>query len=307
MESKLLCLKLISPLIKRPPEQSLILFCDPRGGSTWLAEVLSKKMSCFIYWEPLAEINNPLLKELNFGWRQYIPINTIWVEAKKLFDLLFSAKFFTENTIGKFTIKQYIKSEFPLIKVCRANHALKWLLNQYKFKKRPIYLLRHPFAVVLSQLKQGGWDFKFEGFQIPNMPYNFPYTQHQEFLNSLGSKEEVLCAVWCITNRDNFDIPEDKLNILYYENLVIDSNKYFKRIFNEYGFEFDKIIEDNISKPSSTNVDYIGDSDSELQLSKWQRSFTSQQVENLQRVLNYFEIKIYSMESIYPILSNAKH
>lgn len=52
--------------------ESLLLFCEARGGSTWLMEVLEKILPVCVNWEPLHPTNGVVPSELNLGRRPYI-------------------------------------------------------------------------------------------------------------------------------------------------------------------------------------------------------------------------------------------
>ena len=53
-------------------ENSIIIFSEARGGSTWLMEILSTIPKTAINWEPLHVKNGVVPKKLNWGWRPYI-------------------------------------------------------------------------------------------------------------------------------------------------------------------------------------------------------------------------------------------
>lgn len=63
------------------------IFSSPRGGSTWLMEVIQQITKEPVIFEPLfIGIKKHPLNKINFGWRQYIPEDAIWEEAKIIFD-----------------------------------------------------------------------------------------------------------------------------------------------------------------------------------------------------------------------------
>ncbi len=65
------------------PQSAISLFCDPRGGSTWLAETLNCIPKSTIIDEPLHLGNIKKNSHLKFGWRQYIPEEEPWPLAKQ--------------------------------------------------------------------------------------------------------------------------------------------------------------------------------------------------------------------------------
>ena len=182
------------------PESNLLIFSDPRGGSTWLSEILKSIPNTFVYWEPLHVNHNKEIKSMRFGWRQHIPAEANWEEARRIFDRILSIELVNDWLFQKTKLREVQKGEVPIIKICRGNSLLPWLVRQYQFKYKPVYLLRHPFAVAASQLKQGGWDEIPEKFEIPQMRFNEEYIKHKRFLKSLNTKAEVLVANWCMSN-----------------------------------------------------------------------------------------------------------
>jgi len=69
---------------------AILLFSDPRGGSTWLTEILMKAINPAVIWEPLSPGINSEFKKLGFPPRQFIPEEDEWPEAKEAFQELFS-------------------------------------------------------------------------------------------------------------------------------------------------------------------------------------------------------------------------
>ena len=84
----------ISKTKKFPVNYALLICGDPRGGTTWLAELIKLLPETAMLWEPLAVANVKQFKSLGFQWRQYIPEHESWPEAKALFEDLFAADSF---------------------------------------------------------------------------------------------------------------------------------------------------------------------------------------------------------------------
>lgn len=80
------------PQLQFETSKHVLLFSDPRGGSTWLAEVLCKATQKPMIFEPLHLKNVSKVREIGFGWRQHIPEDADWPEAKSFFQNLFSKK-----------------------------------------------------------------------------------------------------------------------------------------------------------------------------------------------------------------------
>ncbi|MEQ8648604.1 MAG: hypothetical protein RIC06_15550 [Cyclobacteriaceae bacterium] len=291
--SKYWGVKAVSKLKTFDPRNNFYIFSDPRGGSTWLAELIQAVPSSAILWEPLHLEYNRIFRDLGFQWRQYIPEDEAWVEARKAFDRHFEGKEWNIFSSQMTYFSDLLFAERLLVKICRGNRLLPWLTKQYEFKYKPIYMIRHPFAVVDSQLKQGGWDANWKSFKLPDSPYVDFELKHADFLGSLESKEELLTANWCISNKqtlENVRHGVDWINVKY-ESLFLNPEDNLKIIFDQWNLELpDKI---DFSKNSRTSLGTYT-KDKMKQLSKWKTHFDSQQIDQMLRVVDYFQIKQYS-------------
>lgn len=298
LECKLVVLRLLIKVKKITPEESIIISSDPRGGSTWLSEIINSIPNSVVYWEPLNLDCNRYLRELHFSWRQHIPFDEEWPEAKSAFDRILSLKVINNWTTQKIEVRSFMKSRFRIIKFCRANNLILWLVNQYDFKFKPILLLRHPFSVVLSQMKHGGWTSTKNRFRFVDSPFNERIASHKNFLQDLTSREEVLVANWCLANYDVL-IKNEKVLKIHYEDILLNPDRFIHEVFEEWNLNIPDKIWENIESVSSTNVDYVKNNH-EKQLGKWKNEFTVHQIENMQNILDYFGVTTYSKNSVFP-------
>lgn len=285
--------ELISKFRSFDPRNNFYIFSDPRGGSTWLSELIQTVPFCAILWEPLHLEYSRVFRDLGFQWRQYIPEDEIWVEARKAFDQHFEGKEWNIFSSQMTHFSDLLFAERLIVKVCRGNRLLPWLTKQYEFKYKPIYMIRHPFAVVYSQLKQGGWDASWESFKLPNSPFIDFEKQHFDFLGNLKSKEELLVANWCISNKqtlENVRSGVDWINIKY-EDLFLNPDDTLKLVFDQWRLEFPSNMD--FSKNSRTSLGTFT-KDKMRQLSKWKNHFDSRQIDQMLRIIDYFQIKQYS-------------
>ncbi|MGZ8223842.1 MAG: hypothetical protein ACXW0H_01895, partial [Methylobacter sp.] len=156
----------------RDPSGQFVIFSDPRGGSTWLTEIIATIPGTEILWEPLHLARVPEFAKLSFAWRQHIPEDQEWEDAYVLFNKLFSGRLLNHWICSQTTPLRLQKAESLIVKFCRANALIPWLTKQFSFHHAPVYMIRHPFSVVASQLEWGAWDDAFTGFHIPDSPHN---------------------------------------------------------------------------------------------------------------------------------------
>jgi len=284
------------------PLDNYLIFSDPRGGSTWLTEIIKEGVSQPILWEPLHLGFMKQFENIGFGWRQYIPEEVQWNEAKQQFDRLFSGKILNTWLTQMTNIQELLGAEAFIVKFCRGHMLLPYLVHNYTFKHAPIHLIRHPFAVVSSQLKHGAWNYDFTKYTIPDIPYNEVYKEHEEYLGSLKTHEEALTASWCIANKVPLSHTGNntKWITLSYEELLLDPEKSVQRIFDRWNIDCD-IKALNLTKRSVTTKAGSPISAKE-QLGYWKKNLKDDQIGRMKAVLNYFEITAYN-DSVEPLIT----
>lgn len=270
------------------PSGNYYIFSDPRGGSTWLTEILMRALKLPVIWEPLHLEYHLNLKSLNIGWRTFLQSGDGWPEFKRVMEQVLSGNILNHNLCHLNRPGDYKQASNALVKFCRANGIYPWLAHHIGFDNKPVHLLRHPFAVAVSQMKQGGWDFKFDGIKIPTTPYNSYYLKHEKFLLSLSTKLESLVAYWCMGNTVMMQY-ESTLIRVYYEDLYLNPQQEVHRILDVWGIAYN-LAEDELTQLSKTTVDFS----QSKQLSKWTSYLDQSQIRSMMRVLDYFEMDCYS-------------
>ncbi|ARN76531.1 hypothetical protein BST97_00105 [Nonlabens spongiae] len=277
---------------------NFLLFADPRGGSTWFSECLVSILNKPLIWEPLHLKRVEELKPLKFGWRQYVGEDCSEIEIKNFFSKLFEGRLKSDWLYNHTSLWKLYTSNSAIFKFCRGNQLLPYLVEVFDLKYKPIYFIRHPFAVVASQLKQGGWSNTSTGFSSNEIDHDPLKRRHREFLLSLTTKEEVLTANWCIVNK----VPlEHKLNnikwiTITYEEFLQDPEKTFRRIQKEWNKNLDTTKVD-FNKNSVTSIEEVT-TESKLQLAKWKNQLSELQIWRMLKVLRYFDIEIYSEDAL---------
>ena len=148
-------------------------------------------------------------------------------------------------------------------------------------------------------MKHPGWDPRsFEGYKIPDSPYNEPYLEHRDFLSSLTTTEEAMVATWCLPNTIPLRHPaRNKAWItVYYEHLLTEPEQELDRIFGSWGLPVPERAMEQVGMPSRTALESTFLESAESQLTKWTRSLDRTQIERMAAVLEYFEIHEYGPE-----------
>lgn len=174
---------------------------------------------------------------------------------------------------------------------------LPWLCNSFEIPP-PIFLIRHPCAVIASQIKYG-WANAQYAPESP--PYLDSYPLFHAALSQLGSDVEYLAAAWAL---DQLPVllhkkPHPWL-IITYEELFLRPEKTIRKICEQLDLEIDiEQAVDKLNIPSSV-VSRTGISG----LSGWKRQLTSEQIDKILRTVNTFGIEFYDSqdEGDYDIL-----
>lgn len=282
------------------PAEALTIFSDPRGGSTWITELVTQIPGTAVAWEPLHVQLTPGIEEIGFQWRQHIPEDATWDEAEALFERILRGRVLGRHTGQTRYIPSFTRAEQLLVKFCRGTALLPWFVRTFAPRYAPLYFLRHPFAVAASQLKFGAWDQHSTTFHVPEGRYTEVYTRHADFLGTLSSRAETLVALWCITNGVPLHHPanNERWITVTYERLLLDPEPTLQRVFDRWGIPMPEAALDRVREASATTKDATFEQSLDAQLAKWRTQFSDDEIGRLTRILDYFEIDLYTADPI---------
>lgn len=298
----------INKLSKSTP--NLSVFASPRGGSTWLAETLKTLTDATLVWEPLFvynkyKINNfnpfafPERQKSGMGWHQYIPENETWDEAEDFFEKLFNKEIVNLKLYRFNDLSKIKESKTFLYKFCFGNNVLPWLVDKYDIN--PVLLVRHPCAVVASQLNYRAFDW-----HKTNLKYNYNmvkfkefYDPYREVLDTISCVEERLAADWAMTvltplkNKKN----DVKWVTTAYEDLLINPDQVISKIKSRYNLEWDETkLDEIIRKQSFTKSSFENNSNSKNKLSSWKKNLTTKQIDTIINFTQRLGVDFYSSD-----------
>lgn len=282
---------------------SLIISSEPRSGSTWLMEMLLKIEFTITNSEPLHVTGGPVPPRLNWGWRPFIKENDNNDEFREEMEKILTLKTYNQWTLGyNQSILKALRSKMVLTRFCRAHLSLPWMVNQFQFNYKPIYLIRHPIAVALSQIENFHINKPFSEYVIPECINNERYINNFAYLNNLKTNLERQIATWCIHNVEIINHPRRQEWIpIFYEDLILNPEANLNRISEEWNLKInmDSI---NFSTPSASNYLNSFQADKMKQLSKWKKRLSSDELLKIQAIFDHYNLKIYHTSSVLPIL-----
>ncbi len=269
-----------------------------RGGTTWLSELLYSPDKCLV-WEPLLYQELQKYKRPEFykelGIVPYIPEDEKWEDAQEYFSLLLTGKiqsFYTAKSHQSANRNLFIADKL-LIKFCRANLLLPWLTKNFDIK--PIYLIRHPLAVVASQLRHPGYqsmDIKEHIFKINHPKYNDIFEKYRYLMVKINSRESLFAHWWAIQQILLLNHPEkdSRWVTVSHEKLHRYPAEELNRIAEFCSIEIPKDWEKRIRKPSQTAQDF-SETD---HVSGWKKYLSKEQVSEILDIVHAYGIGLYT-------------
>ncbi|WP_274475275.1 sulfotransferase family protein [Mangrovimonas aestuarii] len=299
----------IAPLLKTKKfnsTESIVIFSEARGGSTWLMEMLRDSLDLCINWEPLHPELGAVPKDYSLGNRPFIIENDPNFRYKELFKDIFEFKTHAFWNRKYLTLTQLIRGKQVLVKFVRANLLVPYILKNFNFKYPPIFLLRHPIDVCLSKIRVNHKSLvNTHEMEIPNWLNNDRFVKHKDYVDKLETRLEKEIAVWCINNAPVLNkLAYYNLHTIFYSDILIDPKKEMEKLFINYQIDNyeEKLSKINFRKASSTNnrKGFGYQSDVTGQLYKNFEALDLEMKNRIQEIFDYFDLKVFTAYSPLP-------
>jgi hypothetical protein len=293
-------------------KDTILVVGAPRSGTSWLMEILGNIPKVIYNFEPFNAIWYVKPQKLGFHNRVYLPPDKDWVELENYLKLIFNGGLVSFQYIYHFSPRYLMKillGNRVIVKSIRINRILPWLTKRFQLENI-FFIIRHPCAVISSQIKTGVY-----GYHNAYPPYKniFPNREQvieeasnikgidKNFINKIKNyktQEEILAAVWCIDNYIPISMPKPyPWDFIFYENLVNNGENEITRIFNKIGIKnIPQSAYLSLKKPSLlAPLDELKQvTKNSFQLSKWKKTLSEKQIENILKVVSDFGFDFYS-------------
>jgi hypothetical protein len=273
---------------------NISVFSSPRGGSTWVGELMCAMPDSFFVFEPLfLTPPYPEMKDVGFRWNPHIPEDTEWPEAEEYFRKLFnrevgslrSLRIYFHNHIPDITQAKYF-----IYKECNSNMLLPWLVK--RFDINPIYVVRHPCAVVASQLRYKFWDRLIDNPRAPLVDetsrFKHEDSRYTDLLKVIKYPEERIALEWAFNNSLILDHPDNNVKwiTVAYERMYNKPEVEINRIFGRLGLpvpaEIMKKVKNVSNSALQSSVQRIADGS---QIGAWRDELGPKRVANILNIL----------------------
>jgi hypothetical protein len=282
----------------------------PRSGTTWLAETLSVQIGAKMLDEPLHLSRYPYLKnEAGIGWRPSLDANDVNQSLKIHLEEALAGQlpglytFPSPHLIDQ--LKTYLTGNKLIVKTVRSGQLVSWLGEHFNHVRGLVYTLRHPCAVVASQLHYEHGEWRNRSTSSASVPFleRLPRCKADSIrvaLEQVDTIEEVLAIQWCV---DNYLAVEKGISpfrgtFTTYEELLLNPKSELERILGTLGYK-EEGSEDVYDKPSHSASKDLHDP--RKQLSKWRNKLNANQIDRILNAVDAFGIKVYT-DSLTPHL-----
>jgi len=305
-----------------------------RSGTTWVQDVLAASNSLRAVFEPLhpdvfhdagrhahAYRNSRVEDAALYEFLQRFfseDFHSLWADYRIRLDLLIP-RFRDPDSWGRnkrylrrirgagenyFRFRAQRRFDRRIVKLVRANMMLSWLRE--KWDARIVFLIRHPAAIVLSQMKSPSiW--KPHGRIACYRADSQLLDELNESTRQLVFEElddlEAVTLSWCIENTIAFEQAEEQgICVVYYEHLVEKGLPEWNRIMTALGLEVAPDAE-LIARPSQqTSGDQALDSDLVSQYASWMNRIDDNSAARIQKVLDATKTGIYRIDQALPLM-----
>lgn len=285
-------------------ETRILVTGSNRSGSTWVGKVLAthNKVDNIIeplnlnrikqfgvidydYWYPKIDRENPASAEIGFLINYYLKANysTFFTEMFKSYEghnLLSSSK------------KRLRRAGRPikLLKDPTALFSVPWLVEEFKVK--PIILIRHPAAYVLS-IKEKNWWFDFDNMLKQTHFFNGELeslkAEVAEFKKYENSKDIIDNAslLWKVFYAQVKEYQNAHPNWFYitHETLSMEPLKYFEELYQYLGLEFRDTTKHYILETTQSSKKEEFKRDAKKNAEKWMHSLSDSEKKRIYKIV----------------------
>ena len=282
--------------------QTTVLYSSGRSGSTWLSEILGSVPRTRLIFEPFHPVRG-LAELAEYRYRYIEPGRDVPV-LSAVYDAILNGERATPWTEHLNSPATMIYKR-RLVKLVRANLLFPWLANRYPDQKH-VLLLRHPAAVVLSQVRNG-WNLssarireQAELLQLPAINalgrFDWPTSG---FLSNL--------VFWAAENRVAIDHAlRSNTMIVFYEHICLSPTEVLDELSRFLGLSLPTAALERLDKVSWSSSTDIGSMSVTEKISRWKGDLTGEQNIQVAQVLESCGLdEFYSLEST-PVASGME-
>ena len=230
------------------PARTLFLAGSPRSGTTWLAEIINHDNRYRTIFEPFRPARVTLTR--NFRSRQYLRPGTDDPALTVPIDRILAGRIRDPWTDQHNT---RLLANRRLVKDPWSSLMLGWMSQRYPLMPM-VLVIRHPCAVVSSQLAMGAWKWHvdLEDVLSQGSLVEDHLAPHLDAVRAAETVFERHVVLWCIENLVALSHLEGRrAHVVFYEDLCLDPIPQLERLFAFVGMPFDPAAGPDMLRPSA--------------------------------------------------------
>lgn len=300
-------IKTISNIHLQGNKKNIFLFATPRGGSTWVMEILASQPGMKYYDEPFSVRRDNVIKDGRFTcWEDLMP------DAMRDADIINYINELNHNKVGLMNPPPFRKHHrFFTNRIVFKIHELEHLINEVKdsCNGQVLYLLRHPIPISLSRNV-----FSRQELFLQSQYYCERYINNEQKKEGLsivekGTHLQKGTLAWCLENLIPLKYSEtsDWL-FMTYEEILLNPVKSCKTMATKLALpDIEKMhmavdlpsVNINMSAKDTHNI--LQDDNSERRrlklVTKWKEKVTESDKKACSDILDLFGLDVYSPNS----------
>lgn len=277
----------------------IVISGSPRSGTTWIAETLAAIYKTKrVIWEPL-QGGNRASHKLNLSKRPYIAHNAS-PNVYHFFNSLLTGQqmngYLLRLQKNPKNIYSLLSNSQLIIKFIQGNGLLGYLHRTFNIPK-PLVIIRHPCAVVSSQMKM--WPSENHPYIDPALIHIYP--EIKKVINNLRkvSTPERFAMTWAgdvLAAKNSLN----QVNLVYYEDIVMNGAKALESTFQSWGWKtVPSELNEKLLNRSSTTYSWASLESSESKLSRWKKNLGNTSAQKILETVKKMGVKDYN-ESLFP-------
>ena len=287
--------------------KNVFLFAIPRGGSTWVMELLQTQPGYKIENEPF-DLRNKLVRD-HTGISEWKELYNSGIEEKikPYIELKCKGKLLS-STPPIFEPYHRLITHATIFKIL---HAFEDKINWFRdsFNGKVVFLIRHPIPVSISR----GNCPRIDTFIESDYKNHFEkeHLQYAEKIIKNGSMLERVVLSWCFQNYVPLKMIEEDWAVISYEQLVLDPVPVVNYLCKKLNLQKPERIFKRLNIPSEST--HLSDSKTQSILKshddenrkkylieKWRKKIAPEKEDKLMEILKIFNIDAYSSGSSLP-------
>ena len=286
---------------KKVLDNGVLIFSFPRSGSTWLMNILAASKNSGVLFEPINPYKDKRFQSFTYHHKMYSStIAGKELKLKKLITSMFKGKLISWWSLSHSSLYSFLKSEYLVIKILRANYIYDWFCKEFPSNKK-IILFRHPCSVINSMSKSPGDWHQLEKSSLHKICKLANIKGKQSLIENTNSQDELHLIFWCLEASVLLNLASNnQQRIVYYENMYLKPKETIESIYKYLNFELnDRVYEVHGKITNTANKD--NSLAAEDPLKRWQTDFSPEKLNAFQIILDEFKITCYNTTNHLPI------